>query len=107
MALAASSEQILAELDEGRWPSEASLLLRCARLAKAVACLDEMKDAEHARGIVIGIKDLQTALRVFQWMRWTRQGVVQVGWWVAGAFVIWTQFEEPIREAVRVWLAGQ
>ena len=77
------------------------------RLAKAVACLDEMKDAEHARGIVIGIKDLQTALRVFQWMRWTRQGVVQVGWWVAGAFVIWTQFEEPIREAVRVWLAGQ
>ena len=77
------------------------------RLAKAVDCLDEMKDAEHARGIVIGIKDLQTALRVFQWMRWTRQGVVQVGWWVAGAFVIWTQFEEPIREAVRVWLAGQ
>ena len=77
------------------------------RLAKAVARLDEMKDAEHARGIVIGIKDLQTALRVFQWMRWTRQGVVQVGWWVAGAFVIWTQFEEPIREAVRVWLAGQ
>ena len=77
------------------------------RLAKAVSCLDEMKDAEHARGIVIGIKDLQSALRVFQWMRWTRQGAVQVGWWVAGAFVIWTQFEEPIREAVRVWLAGQ
>ena len=53
----ASSEQILAELDEGRWPSEASLLLRCARLAKAVApTLDLPTGAEElVRDVILGL----------------------------------------------------
>ena len=53
----ASSEQILAKLDDGRWPNEAPLLLLSARLAEAISpTLDLPTGAEElVRDVILGL----------------------------------------------------
>ena len=53
----ASTEQILVDLKEGRWPGEASVLLRCARLAVATAPTLDLPTGEEelVRDVIFGL----------------------------------------------------
>ena len=53
----ASPEQTLFDLKEGRWPGEASVLLRCARLAVAIAPTLDLPTGEEelVRDVIFGL----------------------------------------------------